>query len=182
MKKTLDLIAAPTGIQPGDYVPVTYSDLEGPRTPTASLEAEHSARGWRFRIGWPCPEPVRDISGESDRFPDAAAVLVPSVGDAPWFTMGAPGQAIGGFLWRADRETLFSVRAEGLGTVQREEAKGIRRVTSEWHAGEWSLAFEVAGWKELDETRQLAIAVWRGSARQRAGLKSISPGWVQVGT
>jgi len=182
MKKAIDLIAAPTGIQPGNYVPVVYSDLDGPKTPTASLEVEHSTRGWRFRVAWPCPEPVRDTGDESDRFPDAAAVLVPSVGDAPWVTMGAPGQAIGGFLWRADRETLQSVRAEGLGSVQRGEAKGVRGLASEWHSGEWSLGFEVAGWKELDETHQVAIAVWRGSARQRAGLKSISPGWVQVAT
>ena len=182
MKKTLDLIAAPTGMQPGDYVPRVYSDLDGPRTPSASVEAEHSTRGWRFRIAWPCPEPARDTSGESDRFSDAAAVLVPSVPDAPWVTMGAPGQAIAGFLWRADRETLLHIRAEGLGSVQRDEAKGVRRIASEWNDGEWTLSFELTGWKELDETRQLAIAIWRGAARQRAGLKSISPGWIGVGT
>jgi len=182
MKKTFDLIAAPTGMQPGGYVPVVYSDRAGAKTPSASLEVEHSTRGWRFRIAWPCPDPVRETGAESDRFPDAAAVLVPSVADAPWVTMGAPGQPIAGFLWRADRETLYGVRAEGLGTVQRDEAKGVRRLASEWSAGEWSLAFEVAGWKELEETRQLAIAVWRGSERERAGLKSISPGWIGVET
>ena len=182
MKKTFDLIAAPTGMQPGGYVPVVYSDRDGPKTPSASLEVEHSTRGWRFRIVWPCPEAVREIGAESNRFPDAAAILAPSVPDAPWVTMGAPGMAIGGFLWRADRETLFRVHAEGLGTVNRDEAKGVRGLVSEWSAGEWKLAFEVADWKELDLTRSLAVAVWRGSASERAGLKSVSPGWIEVET
>jgi DMSO reductase family type II enzyme heme b subunit len=182
MKKELDLIAAPTGMQPGGYVPVVYSDRDGSKTPSATVEAEHSTRGWRFRIAWPCPEPARDIGGESDRFPDAAAIVAPAVPEAPWVTMGAPGQAIAGFLWRADREELLSVRAEGLGTVQRGEASGIRRLNSEWSAGEWSVAFDVADWKELDATRRFAVAIWRGAARERAGLKSISAGWIEVTT
>ncbi|MBW2287140.1 MAG: hypothetical protein JRG80_17810 [Deltaproteobacteria bacterium] len=182
MKKTLDLIAAPTGMQPGDYVPRVYSDRDGPQTPSVSLEVEHSTRGWRFHVRWPCPKPVQDTGGQSNLFPDAVALVAPSVPEAQWVTMGAPGLAIGGFLWRADREPLIRMRAEGFGTVQRSEAENVRQVTSEWNGGEWSLAFEVAGWKELDETRRLAIAVWRGSARERAGLKSVSPGWIEVGT
>jgi len=163
MKKTIELLAAPTGTQPGGYIPHAYSDRTLPVTPSATLEAERSARGWRFRLAWPCPEPVRDIAGESDLFPDAAAILAATVRDAPWITMGAPGQA-----------------AEGLGTVRREEARSIRRLSSEWKGAEWSLRFEVAGWKALDETHQLAVAVWRGASRERAGLKSISPGWIEV--
>lgn len=180
MKKSLQLIAAPTGMQPGGYVPVVYSDLAGAKTPSASVEVEHSTRGWRFRVAWPCPEPARETGAESDRFPDAAAIVAPSVPDAPWVTMGAPGQAIAGFLWRADREALFRVRAEGLGSVERAEAKGVRGLSSAWQAGEWKLAFEIAAWKELDDTRRFALAVWRGSARERAGLKSISPGWIEA--
>lgn len=179
-KKTIELFAAPTGMQPGGYVPKAYVDRSRPSTPSATLEAERSTRGWRFRVTWACPQPVRDTAGESDVFPDAAAIVVPAVADAPWVTMGAPGQAIGGYLWRADREQMLRVHAEGLGTVERLEASAIKRVSSEWKNAEWSLAFEVAGWKELDETRQLALAIWRGSERERAGLKSISPGWIEV--
>jgi DMSO reductase family type II enzyme heme b subunit len=182
MKKSLELIAAPTGMQPGDYVPRVYFDRDGPQTPSASVEVEHSTRGWRFHVRWPCPEPVQDIGGQSDLFSDAAALVAPSVPEAQWVTMGAPGLAIGGFLWRADRETLIRMRAEGFGTVQRSEAKNVRRVTSEWNGGEWSLAIEVAGWEEIDATHRFALAIWRGAARQRAGLKSISPGWIEVGT
>jgi DMSO reductase family type II enzyme heme b subunit len=180
MKQKLSLIAAPTGMQPGGYVRATYTDRDGPRTPTASLEAERSSRGWRFRIAWPCPDPVRGTAGESDRFPDAAAIVVPSVPDAPWVTMGAPGQPVAGLLWRADREALLAVRAEGLGSVQRSTASDVRRVASDWSGGEWSLRFDLSGWSALDESRQLAIAIWRGAERERAGLKSISRGWIEV--
>ena len=167
-------------MQPGGYVRAAYSDRTGPRTPGASLEAERSARGWRFRLAWPCPDPVRETAGESDRFPDAAAIVVPSIADAPWVTMGAPGAAVAGLLWRADREALLAVRAEGLGTVQRSAASQVLRLVRAWSAGEWSLQFEVSGWPELDATRQLAFAIWRGAERERAGLKSISPGWIEV--
>ena len=94
--------------------------------------------------------------------------------------MGAPGKAVEGFLWRADRETMLSVHAAGLGTVQRSEATAVRQHSSEWQAAHWSLSFEVGGWKALDESNQLAIAVWRGAEGERAGLKSISPGWIDV--
>ncbi len=180
MKKTLALLAAPTGMQPGGYVRVAYPDRAAPHTPTASLEFERSARGWRFALAWPCPDPVRDTAGESDRFPDAAAIVVPSVVDAPWITMGAPGRAVAGLLWRADRDALLAVRAEGLGTVERSAASKVRRLASEWSVGAWSLRFEVPVWKELDESKQLAIAIWRGAEHERAGLKSISPGWIEV--
>jgi len=182
MKKSLDLIAAPTGMQPGDYVPRVYFDRDGPMTPSAAVEVEHSTRGWRFHLTWPCPEPVRDIHDQSDLFPDAAAFVAPSVPEAQWVTMGAPGLPIGGFLWRADRETLIRMRAEGFGSVQRSEAKNVRSVESKWNGGEWSLAIEVAGWQEIDATRRFAFAIWRGAERQRAGLKSISPGWIEVGS
>lgn len=180
LKQTIEFIAAPTGIQPGGYVPRAYADRTQPATPSATLEAERSTRGWRFRLAWPCPQAVRDTAAQSDLFPDAAAIIAATVPDTPLATMGAPGKPIEGYLWRADRETLLSIRAEGLGTVQREEANSIRRVSSEWKAAEWSLAFEVAGWRALDETHQLAVAVWRGSLRERAGLKSISPGWIEI--
>ncbi len=180
MKKKIEFVVAPTGMQPGGYVPAAYADRNQPSTPSATLEAERSARGWRFRLAWPCPNPVKDTAGESDLFPDAAAIVAATAPDTSWVTMGSPGNAVEGYLWRADREALLALRAEGLGTAQRGEANSVRALSSAWKSGEWALSFEIAGWKVLDETHQLAVAVWRGAASERAGLKSVSPGWIEV--
>jgi DMSO reductase family type II enzyme heme b subunit len=96
--------------------------------------------------------------------------------------MGAPGKAVEGALWRADREELIGVRAEGLGTVERSAAPDAWKARAEWKAGRWSLELELEGWAVLDAQRQLAIAVWQGAEGDRAGLKSVSPGWLEIGS
>jgi hypothetical protein len=56
---------------------------------------------------------VARVDDNPTLFPDACALLVPEREDSPWITMGAPGQAVQGLLWRADRDGLYRLRAEG---------------------------------------------------------------------
>jgi len=181
MRSKISLIAAPTGLSPGGYVKTAYADRSAPRTPVADLEAVTTGGAWRIRVRWPCSEPVRELGEDVDRFVDAAAVLAPTVADAPWMTMGAPGQPVEGALWRADRTELLGVRAEGLGTVVRSDVPEAWKARAEWKAGQWRLELDLEGWTALDARRQLAIAVWQGAQGDRAGLKSVSPGWVELG-
>ena len=176
----LTLIAAPTALQPGGYVPRAYADRVKPSVDSARFEVQAVPEGRRVRLAWSCPEPVRDLTGNVDHFVDAAALAVPATPDAPWITMGAPGKAVEGALWRADRPALLQFRAEGLGTVQRQPAPDSWHVTAEWRAGEWSVQFDVAPWRRLERSAQLAFAIWSGAAGDRAGLKSVSPGWVTL--
>jgi DMSO reductase family type II enzyme heme b subunit len=180
MKKSVDLIAAPTAAQPGGYVPKAYAERSTPAIRSATLEAERSPEGWRIRLAWSCPEAVRDISGDTDHFVDAAALAVPAVPDAPWVSMGAPGKAVEGALWRADRPGLLQFRAEGLGTVERDAPPAHWKVTAGWENGAWSVAFDLTPWPQLDQGAQLGFAIWRGTAADRGGLKSISPGWLAL--
>jgi DMSO reductase family type II enzyme heme b subunit len=180
MRSKISLIAAPTGLSPGGYVASAYASRTLPRTPVAELEAEKSGNTWRILLVWDCAEPIRELGEDVDRFVDAAAVLAPSVADAPWMTMGAPGKAVEGALWRADREELIGVRAEGLGTVERSAPPEAWTARAEWEAGRWRLALELAGWGVLDARRQLAVAVWQGALSDRAGLKSVSSGWLDL--
>jgi DMSO reductase family type II enzyme heme b subunit len=182
MRSKISLIAAPTGLSPGGYVAKAYADRSAPRTPVVDLEAVRSGGLWRIRIRWACSEPVRELGEDVDRFVDAAAVLAPTVLDAPWMTMGAPGKAVEGALWRVDREGLIRVRAEGLGTVERSAAPDAWKARAEWEAGRWSLELEIEGWAVLDAQRHLAVAVWQGAEGERAGLKSVSPGWLDLGS
>jgi len=180
MKSRVDLIAAPTVMQPGGYVPKAYALRGLPMTPSATIEAARAGSGWRIQLVWSCPDPVRDIANETDRFLDAAALVAPTVAEAPWVTMGAPGQAIEGVLWRASESVPLRFRAEGLGSVQRGAAPEGWNLAADWSAGTWTVSFELASWPLLDTQPRVAFAIWRGAASDRAGLKSISPGWIEL--
>jgi DMSO reductase family type II enzyme heme b subunit len=178
----LNLIAAPVGMQPGGYVPRAYAGRDAaPLTPSLELEVARPPGGWRVRLRWPCPEPVRDVSDDPALFPDAAALFAPQHADAPWVTMGAPGMGVDGVLWRADGATLHAIRAEGLGTMKRDAAPGAWRFDARHAAGMWQLDLTLPGWQTLDRSQRLAAAVWRGAARERGGLKSVTQGFVPVG-
>ncbi|MCB1630469.1 MAG: hypothetical protein H7A12_12620 [Pseudomonadales bacterium] len=181
MNTTIELSAAPTAMQPGGYVPAAFADRTAALTPKASLEAVATGNGWRITLSWACAAPVRHTANETDRFPDACAVLAPLADDAPWITMGAPEQAVEGFLWKADREQPWRIRAEGLGTVQRSAPPDGTRVSAEWSDGRWQVVFEIPEWAALATRRQIAVAVWAGASQERAGLKSVSPGWLALG-
>jgi len=181
-KRTIELIAAPVGMQPGGYVAKAYAGRdEAPITPRLEIEVARPPGSWRVRLRWPCPEPVRDVSADPALFPDAAALFAPQDEASPWVTMGAPGLGVDGVLWRADSAQLRRISAEGLGSMKREEAPASWRFEAEHAGGFWQLDLTLPGWSTLDGSRRLAAAVWRGSARERAGLKSVTPGWTEVG-
>lgn len=183
MHSKISLIAAPTGLSPGGYVSKAYANRSAPHTAVADLEVVRTKTGvWRIRVVWDCSNPCREIAGDVDRFVDAAAVLAPTVADAPFMTMGAPGKAVAGALWRPDREELIGIRAEGLGTVERQAPPQGWRANAEWKAGRWRLEFTLPGWSVLDVRQQLAVAIWQGAEGDRAGLKSVSPGWIELGS
>ncbi len=181
MKQTVKLMAAPPGMQPGGYVPVAYADRYQPATSEAQVETLREADAWRIVLRWACATPVKDIARETDKFLDACALLVPTVPDAPWMTMGAPGMAVEGVLWRPDKEVPWKLRAEGLGTMERSAVPTGWKASGEWRQGHWLVTFEIPAWPALDRHGQLAFALWQGAAQERAGLKSVSPGWIDVG-
>lgn len=181
MKKTISLIAAPTASQPGGYVPKAYADRTTPTVSQAELSVEAAAEGkpgWKVTISWACPAPVKSIANETDKFLDACALLVPATEDAQWISMGEPGKAVEGILWKADRERPWRMHAEGLGTMTRSEAPQDWKVAAEHANGRWTVSFDIAEWPLLSQFKQLAFAIWQGERQDRAGLKSLSPGWL----
>jgi DMSO reductase family type II enzyme heme b subunit len=179
--KQIELIAAPIGMQPGGYVAKAYAGRdEAPTTPSLELEVARPPGRWRLRLRWPCPEPVRDVSSDPGLFPDAAALFAPEHEGSPWVTMGAPGMGVAGVLWRADSERLRAIRAEGLGSMKREDAPKGWRFVARHEQGFWLLELTLPGWTTLDGSGRIAAAIWRGSARDRGGLKSVTPGWLEV--
>jgi DMSO reductase family type II enzyme heme b subunit len=178
----IELIAAPIGMQPGGYVAKAYAGRDhAPLTPVLQLDVARPPGRWRLRLRWACPEPVRDVSSDPALFPDAAALFAPRHEKSPWITMGTPGLGVDGVLWRADRERLYAIQAEGLGSMKRDEAPDSWRFTAGHEQGFWQLDLTLPGWVTLDESGRVAAAIWRGSAQERGGLKSVTPGWLEVG-
>lgn len=177
--KTITMMVAPPALQPGGYIATAYADRAAPQTPRVQLEAERAAgRGYRLRLRWACATPVTKIDHDPSLFPDACALLVPAVEDAPWITMGAPGKPVQAVLWRADRTPPWRLQAEGLGSMRREAPPAAWSATAAWRDGEWDVVFLLPGWPELEAAGRVGIAVWQGAGQERAGLKSVSTDWV----
>ncbi|HCT40327.1 MAG TPA: hypothetical protein DF427_03950 [Moraxellaceae bacterium] len=179
MKKQIEMMAAPTAMQPGGYVLAAYADHTVPATPQVQLEAERATgRGFRVTLRWPCATAVRQVDDNPTLFPDACALLVPVADDSQWITMGAPGKPVQGVLWRADRQELYRMHAEGLGTMQRQAPPLGWTVVPEWRQGFWQVVLQLPCWPELERAGRVGVAVWQGAQRERAGLKSVSTDWV----
>ena len=180
MKKTVNLIPAPTAPQPGGYVAKAYADRTAPSIAQAELDIEAAAQGWKIKLSWACPAPVKSIANETDKFLDACALIVPTAEDAQWISMGEPGKAVEGVLWKADRERPWRMHAEGLGSMTRSEAPPDWKATAEHANGRWTVSFEIGAWPALGQFKQLAFAVWLGERQDRGGLKAVSPGWIPI--
>lgn len=181
MKTTVAFIAPPVGMQPGGYVAKAYAGHDTPGTARAELEAVLDGNAWRVTLRWEVPAPVDGIAADPRLFCDAAALFAPTVADAPWITMGSPGAPLQGVLWRADRATPLQVHATGLGTVQRSDAPAGWTAAARHAGGRRELVLSLPGFAALEQHRQLAFALWQGARGERAGIKSVSPGWIALG-
>jgi len=180
MKNRIELIAAPPGIQPGGYVPRAYADRTRPETPWVDVRVEPRRDGWEIFLSWPCAESTIETKHDVDVFPDAAAILAPAAPDAPLITMGSESAGVDGWLWRADREQGLRVSAHGLGSVERLDVPPGTAVTAAWVDGRWGVRFELPVWDSLARQQAIGVAVWRGAASERGGLKAVSPNWIPI--
>lgn len=177
--RTIKLIAAPTAIQPGGYINKAYADRVTPVTPSAEVTVDTS-NGYVMRLAWRCAHAMIDASDNPRQFIDGAALLVPEVADAPWITMGQPGMPVQGVLWRADKPEPYAIRAEGLGSVQRSKPPANWKAEAAYGDGVWRVTFTLPEWAPLAQHKLFAVAIWQGSESERAGLKSISEGWLPL--
>lgn len=180
MKTTVTLIAPPTAMQPGGYIATAYADRSQPGTSRADLEVQESTAGWTVALRWRAPQAVIDATDNPRQFIDGAALFAPTVKDAPWISMGTAQMPLEGVLWRADRAQPLRVSAQGLGSVQRAEAPAGWTTTASYANGTWQVTFTLPAFAALAATRQLGFAVWQGAQSERAGLKSVTPGWINL--
>jgi DMSO reductase family type II enzyme heme b subunit len=179
-QSTINLIAAPVGMQPGRYLPGAYANQTLPHTKQAQFESTRSGNQWRFTLLWEAPEPTANPAGDPQWFPDAAALICPETAAANWITMGSEGNAVSGVLWRADKQEPLAVRAEGIGSMTRSAAPNYWQASAQWQNGFWAVLFTLEPWEALERDPRLAFAIWQGSIQQRGGLKSVTPDWIRI--
>jgi DMSO reductase family type II enzyme heme b subunit len=184
----IGLIGTPLGLQPTAAVRVAWMNRRIGAVSAVEVATVCDGQRLAFRLEWADPSENRELV-ETTAFPDGAAVLLPVVKDAPLVTMGAPGQAVNAWYWRADENGAGrQVVAEGIGssrTVDVDLVKG----NGVWKEGRWRLVIARALRVETGEpVAQLrggdatgfSVAVWDGGNGERAGIKAFAPEWTSL--
>ena len=181
-KQQLTLFGAPVALQPTEAIRESWANKTIGAIQRVRVAAVHDGQTLLFHLEW--QDPNRDDTlHDTTSFMDAAAILLPA-GEAPSaFTMGAPGQAVNAWYWRADnKDSGHNVVAEGIGS-SRMIHPGHVRARGVWTEGQWQVVIgrvlELTGSEPLAQLEPglstgFAVAIWEGSHGERAGIKSIS--------
>ncbi len=183
----IELIGVPVSMQPSTYIRSTMEGREVGAVKKVQVSSLHNGDEIAFRLEW--TDPDQDLARtDTNIFPDGAALLFPLGADAPLMTMGAEGQPVNGWHWRADNPSHGKSNiANGLGTTEVTDPEAIA-TEAEYVNGNWSVVFRRALSNGKDDERQfaagesvkIAYAVWEGHNGERGGLKAFSPVWVEL--
>jgi DMSO reductase family type II enzyme heme b subunit len=180
----LALGATPLPAQPSLYVQASWDKRPYGAVPQVSVRALHNGESIFFRLAWQ-DDAKDDALSDTDAFADAAAVLFPYKDDAPLTSMGSPDQPVNAWYWRPDLAEPFSITAQGVGTTSRHTGAGIS-AAADYKDGAWALVIgrtlrgkknDGSVWLPPGRTRKVAFGVWRGSNKERAGLKAVTLAW-----
>jgi DMSO reductase family type II enzyme heme b subunit len=176
------------GLQPTDAIRVAWVDRKIGAVEGVEVSAVHDGRTLAFRLSWPDATRSTEL-GDTTSFSDGAAVLLPSVPGAPSVTMGAPGQPVTAWYWRADEDGRGRhVVAEGLGSTRTAD-EDLVRGHGVWLEGRWTVVIaralhvrsgEPVAQLEPGQKTGYGVAIWEGSHGERAGIKAFSGDWQEL--
>lgn len=182
----VSLSKAPLAMQPSPWMQGAYAARTWGGVTEARLRALHNGDVVAVRASWKAPRAATSSRG-ADAFPDACAIMLPFVPDAPIF-MGGEDAWVNLWLWRADGVGPFTLTAAGIGTSER-IADGVVSAAADYADGSWSVVVA----RPLDPNAperhvplrpgtswQVSLCVWQGAQAERAGLKSFCPAWTDV--
>jgi DMSO reductase family type II enzyme heme b subunit len=146
-----------------------------------TVDGVHNGEVLALRLTWSGEQHAKLV--DLDEFVDGVAVMFPLSAKASAVTMGARGEPVNAWYWKANLEEVgFDVVAEGYGTSMRRKGKESQvRAGASYNDGVWRVVLSRA----LDignrharfrpgKAARLAFAVWDGGNRERAGRKSFS--------
>jgi DMSO reductase family type II enzyme heme b subunit len=181
----VQMMGTPLGLQPTPAIQVAWANKKIGAVERVDVAAVNDGSVLAFRLEWSDATEDRALD-DTTAFPDAAAILLPSVAGAPLPTMGAPGMAVNAWYWRADEQGKGRhVVAEGLGTSRTLDTELVvgRGI---WKGGGWRVVIarplrinttEPVAQLEPGQTTQYGVAIWEGSHGERAGIKAFSIDW-----
>lgn len=184
--EALALSGTPSALQPTSAVRAAFPEGTIGAVKNVSVAVAHNGREIAFRLEWQDPSADTGANGQDDvGFPDGAAILFPTKKGAPLMTMGAPGLPVNAWYWRADENGRGRhVTAQGLGTtdtLDRElvQARGV------YQSGAWCVVIARSLQTKHGESAAqfspggkigVSVAIWEGSHKERAGIKSFALG------
>jgi DMSO reductase family type II enzyme heme b subunit len=184
----IDLIGTPVGLQPTGAIRAKWTGKEIGAVNSVQVAAVHDGQTLAFQLEWRDPTENQELV-DTTAFPDAVAILLPVVPQAPSVTMGAPEAPVNAWYWRADEDGRGRhVVAEGLGTTRTVDLELVRG-RGIWKEGRWQIviarALQVATQEPVaqltpGEATGFGVAIWEGASSERAGLKSFSGDWREL--
>jgi DMSO reductase family type II enzyme heme b subunit len=184
--ETIAMKGTPLALQPSPYIKAAWKGREIGKVKRVRLSAVHNGEEVFFRLAWADPDDDETI-GDSNVFPDGAALLFPMGSDAPLQTMGSKTQPVNAWHWRADfGEQGRNNVAEGLGTTRLSATSHVV-CRAAWHGRSWQLVIgralavpdqaSEAVQLQAGGTVKMAIAIWEGANGERGGIKAFSQAW-----
>ena len=178
----LAMSETPLSMQPTEAVRVQMHGREYGQLGWMLLSAVHNNERIFFRLQWDDPVEDREIL-DNDQFTDAAAIMLPSVPDAPLLLMGMEGRPVNAAYWRADEgEVGRNIIATGFGTTQTVDRQAVV-CRDRWNDGRWTVIIsrplrmntrQPVAQLSADGSTPYGVAVWAGSNQERAGIKSFT--------
>lgn len=180
----VELAPTPVAMAPAPYIQDAYEQPQ--RASVAECELRAGADGDRvyLRLRWPDPDRDDHIS-DATTFCDAAAIVFAPNEQTALVTMGDAEHPVTAVFWRAVAAKPLLVTARGLGSSVREPARGATS-TAHHDGTHWTVALALpralAGREGAlpfasGASAVFSVAVWEGSRRERAGIKSFAPTW-----
>ena len=138
-REVVELGGMPIHLQTSRYVRTVWADKLVGKVRAVSVQAAHDGERLAIHLEWNDDTENKEFAER--QFPDGAAVVFPSNGDASLVTLGAPDAKVNAWYWRADLEDGENLVAQGLGTdTQRRtrrspgEASGMTAAGRSWSA------------------------------------------------
>ena len=176
----VEMVPAPLGLQPTDYIQVSWEDRAYGEVELVSARAVHDGSAIAIQVSWADAQPS---SGAGESFPDGAAIALPVAGEPDLMQMGSQEAPVQFVQWQASKKQARSVLAKGIGSTVPGAPTG-ERARGAWSGGRWSVSFLRALASEGQCAQlapggqsQVGFAVWNGSNEERAGIKAVSPEW-----
>lgn len=167
----VSLAPMPIDAQPTEYIRTAWAGRSYGNVGEVSVAVAASGDKGYVRLEW------ADSDVPNTEFQDAAAVYVPTDGDAPVNTIGSADSPVGIWYWKAERPSAKALVGRGPGVFAPSGSNGVS-ASAKLDGGRWAVVLQ----GDLDAIRagKLGVAVWDGSNDERAGIGAATTEWISL--